>query len=160
MNWTTSFLWWPPMYMTAAHDCAESVSAERPPAPLAPSRPGRRLEPSRQSRPRMGQVAGQFVQVYERRGGKDEIQAAFELLDAEAALGKVLVQLRRKTFTVCIGRPRPPAPASLGIAAAVGTGVRRHTGSPAGRRGPRTGSDPDAPCQQFAVIGRISEDQL
>jgi hypothetical protein len=48
------------------------------------------------------QVARQFVQVNQRLGGEDEVEAALELIEAEPALGKVLVKLLGKTFPVGI----------------------------------------------------------
>jgi hypothetical protein len=60
------------------------------------------------------QIARQLVQIDERLGREHEVETALELLEAEATLGKVLVQLRSKAFPVSIGRPWPRRAAALG----------------------------------------------
>ena len=50
----------------------------------------------------MGQVARQLVEVDEGLGRKDQIEPTLQLLEAEPALGKVLVQLGSKPVPVCV----------------------------------------------------------
>jgi hypothetical protein len=54
----------------------------------------------------MRQVARQFVKVDERLRRENEVEAALQLLEAEPALGEMLVQLGRETVTVCVRGPR------------------------------------------------------
>jgi hypothetical protein len=54
----------------------------------------------------MRQVARKLVKVDERLGRKDKLEAALQLLEAEPALRKMLVQLGRETVTVRVRSPR------------------------------------------------------
>lgn len=94
------------------HQCVHR-SAEGPPAPFPGRRPAGRLQPTRQLRPRVRQVARQLVEVDEGLGNKDELDPALQLLEAEPALGVVLVQLGGKTFPICIRGPRSTRPAAF-----------------------------------------------
>ena len=80
---------------------------------LAGHRRAMRVEPSWQLRPRVGQVTRQFVQVDQRLRREHEVEAALKLLQAEPALGEVLVELLRKTFPVRVRRPRSPGLAAV-----------------------------------------------
>jgi len=50
----------------------------------------------------MRQVARQLVQLDERRGRVDEVEAALQLLEAETALGEVLVKFSCEPFPVLV----------------------------------------------------------
>jgi len=50
----------------------------------------------------MGQVARELVEVDEGLGREDEVEPALQLLEAEPALGEVLVQLGSKPVPVCV----------------------------------------------------------
>ena len=66
----------------------------------------------------MGQVARQLVQVDEGLGAKDEVEAPLQLLEAEAALGEVLVEFGGETFPVRVRGPGSRGPAVPGACAA------------------------------------------
>ena len=65
----------------------------------------------------MGQVARQLVQVDERLRREDEVETALQFLEAEPALGEMLVQLGSETVPVGIRRPWPRGPAAPGACA-------------------------------------------
>jgi hypothetical protein len=62
----------------------------------------------------MGQVAREGVEVDERLRREDEVKAALQLLEAEPALGEMLVQFGRKTVTVRVRSPRAAGTAGPG----------------------------------------------
>ncbi len=111
MNWTTSFLWWPLMYRASRHLWVHP-SQKRATNRACESLACHLIRPERDSfGPGMGQVARQLVQVDEGLGAKDEVEPALQLLEAEATLGEVLVQLGGEAVPVCIearGPSRPP----------------------------------------------------
>ena len=67
MNWTTSSLWWPPMYRSSRPMCG---IAQREGPPAASCGSGTALEAPRQVGSEMWKVARQFVEVDKGRAAK------------------------------------------------------------------------------------------